>query len=274
MPMIKVGDIRLHYSMRGRGRSMVFLHGIGGTLHNYDPIARRLIRNWRVITYDQRGFGGSDKPLDKPYSTESWADDLSGLMGRLHIRRGVVVGHSMGGRIACHFAAKYSRQASALIILDTTMWGSNPEGAKELRAGILRLPKEGMRVFAKDTPWARSLDPKYQLLSKMDQKETLANDPSAYALAAESVASDFAGETDSSFLDKIRCPTLIVVGDRDSAPLSGAIAMQRRVKGSRLGVVPDCGHYTIYEKPSVLLGMITDFIESLAGNPRQPNEAE
>jgi pimeloyl-ACP methyl ester carboxylesterase len=261
--MITVGDVRLHYTSRGKGRSMVFLHGIGGTLHNYDVIAKELVGAWRIVAYDHRGFGKSDKPLDKPYSTESWADDLSQLLARLHIRKAVVVGHSMGGRIACHFAAKYPEQASALIILDTTMWGSSPEGATELRVGIRRLPKEGMKVFANNTPWARSLDPKYRLLSRMDQEETLANDPAAYALAAESVASDFAGETDSSFLSKIRCPTLIVVGDRDSAPLTGAITMHRQIKGSHLGIVPDCGHYTIYEKPRVLLGMITDFTRSL-----------
>jgi pimeloyl-ACP methyl ester carboxylesterase len=238
---------------------MIFLHGIGGTLHNFDLVSKELVKRWRVVAYDQRGFGKSDKPLERPFSTESWADDLSRLLARLHIRRAVVVGHSMGGRIACHFAARYPEQTAAIVALDTTMWGSNLAGAKELRAGKARLSKEGMSVFARDTPWARSLDPTYIRLVKKDEDETLANDPSAYALAVESVAADFAGETDSSFLSEIRCPALIVLGDRDSAPLSGAMEMHKRIKGSNLGVIPNCGHYSIYEKPSILLSMLTDF---------------
>ena len=263
MPTVSVGDTNLHFASRGEGRCTVFLHVIGGTLHNFDLVARKLSKHWRTVAFDQRGFGKSDKPIDRPYSTELWADDLSSLLTALRIRKAVVAGHSMGGRIACHFAAKYPEKAAALIVLDTTMWGTNPDGARELRAGILRLKVEGMGVFASDTPWARTLDPKLRHLAELDREETLMNDPGAYALAAESVASDFAGEADYSFLSKIQCPTLIVVGDKDSAPLSGAVAMRNQIKGSHLGVIPDCGHYTIYEKPDVLLAMITDFTRNL-----------
>jgi pimeloyl-ACP methyl ester carboxylesterase len=213
----------------------------------------------RVIGIDQRGFGKSDKPIDRPYSTEMWADDLSKFLRALNIGRTVVAGHSMGGRIACHFAAKYPRQTAGLVVMDSTMWGSNPAGATELRSGVTRVVAEGMKVFA-NTPWSRSLDARHRRISKLVTRETMANNPRAYALAAEIVAADMAGETDYSFLGKIDCPTLIIVGDRDSAPLEGALAMRRMIHGASLGVIPDCGHFSTLEKPDVLGSMLSDFI--------------
>lgn len=259
-----MGDIEVNYLQEGRGDCIAFVHGIGGSLRDFEPLVPKLGRRWKCLRYDQRGFGDSDKPLDRPYSTELWADDLHRLLTKLHSGKTAIVGHSMGGRIACHFAAKYPAQTAAIVALDTTMWGSNPEGAKELREGIQKLPKQGMKVFVEGTPWSRSLNPRYSRIAKMEEEDTLANDPSAYALAAESVAADFAGETVYSFLGRIRCPALIVVGDRDSAPLQGAIEMHKQIRGSFLGVIPECGHFSIYEKPRILTSMLIDFMSNLS----------
>jgi pimeloyl-ACP methyl ester carboxylesterase len=262
LPRINIGDCRVNYKSEGRGRCVALLHGIGGTLNDFEPLVPLLAEKFRVVRLDQRGFGRSDKPHDKPYSTQMWANDLSQLLRGLHIQRAVIVGHSMGGRIACHFAATHPTQTAGLVVLDSTMWGSNVEGAAELRAGIGRIATEGMQAFAKSTPWSRSLGPRQRRISEFVARETLANDPSAYALAAETVAADFAGESDSSFLNKIDCPVLVVVGDRDSAPLEGALKMRREIRGAHLSVVQDCGHFSFLEKPGILGSMLADFIRN------------
>jgi 3-oxoadipate enol-lactonase len=65
-----IDDVRLNYKVEGKGECITLIHGIGGTLHDFDPIAGKLAERFRVLRYDQRGFGGSDKPLSRPYTNE------------------------------------------------------------------------------------------------------------------------------------------------------------------------------------------------------------
>jgi pimeloyl-ACP methyl ester carboxylesterase len=143
------------------------------------------------------------------------------------------------------------------------MWSSNPVGAERLRETVKRLSRSGMKTILDIAPWFQGLKRKSPDVAKFLRDETLANDPAAYALASESVAADFAGETDYSFLRKIRCPTLIVIGDKDSASIKGALEMCELITNSQLAIIPDCGHFSMYEKPRVLLAMIMEFISDL-----------
>lgn len=257
-------EISIHYKIEGRGRqTVILLHGIGGRLEAFDSVVSNLRKYYRVLRFDQRGFGKSDKPTQYPYNTAMWADDIADLMDKLSIEKAIVGGHSLGGRVVAHFAAKYPRKTIALILMNTTAWGSNPRGAEQMLKVAERVRTEGMIAATETTPWIKSLNPKYQKLALTIKKRTLMNDPKAYALAAESVAADFSGKTDSSFLKNISCPTLIIVGDSDSAPLEGALKMRQQISGSFLCVIPNCSHYSVYEKPDLLSTLIMDFVGSI-----------
>jgi 3-oxoadipate enol-lactonase len=261
---IEIGGLTFNFKSEGQGSCLAILHGIGGSLQEFDTIVPALKKKWRVLRYDQRGFGKSSKPLDKPYSLEVWADDLHSLQSKLRIRKMVVAGHSMGGRIACRFAAKYPEETIALIAISTTMWGSNHDAAIRLRESITRCKTEGIGAFFQNTTSYQNLEKRFPAIAKRLKQQRLTNDVDAYSMAAESVAADFSGETDYDFLKQISCPTLILVGDVDTSVLLGAAEMRRLIPGSRFGVIPDCSHFPHLESPRILSSMFMEFLSQLS----------
>ena len=88
------------------------IHGAGFGHFNFGPCTPELSKHFRVVDYDMRGYGQSDRPV-QDYDMEVWADDLAGLMDALEIPDAHVHGTSMGGMIAIAFAAKYPERTIA-----------------------------------------------------------------------------------------------------------------------------------------------------------------
>ncbi len=104
------------------GRRWVFLHGLMGYAMNWRRIIKGLEDTERVLTFDQRGHGKSWKPLTG-YAAEDFADDVYLITEELGWDRFILVGHSMGGRNALQFAAKFPEKVEKLVIEDI-----GPEG--------------------------------------------------------------------------------------------------------------------------------------------------
>ncbi len=96
---------------------LIFLHGLMGYARNWKGVFRRLQGPWTVLVYDQRGHGDSFKP-SSGYRPEDYADDLKQILDELGWGKISLVGHSMGGRSAFHFAYKYPERVERLVIED------------------------------------------------------------------------------------------------------------------------------------------------------------
>ena len=252
MPTIEIDRLNINYDLKGSGLSVVLVHGHGGSSRFYGSLAGRLRNHYTVLTYDQRGYGLTDKPLDQPYSTELWAEDLYRLLTELSIKETVIGGHSMGGRVCAAFAASHPTMTTGLMMFNTTWFGSNPKAADEIERSIPKIEMEGMTGA-----------PEFSRLDTGGKQRMLSNDPKSYALGAKAVARDFRDQTRDNILDKIECPTLILNGDRDSAPLEGAIKSYERIKNSRLAVIPGSGHYSLLEKEEICAAIIIDFLQDI-----------
>lgn len=101
---------------------MVFLHGVMGSGANWRKIIPAFQKDFRILTYDQRGHGWSFKP-SSGYSPEDYAEDLRRILDELGWGQVILIGHSMGGRNALHFAQKFPERVEALVIEDI-----GPEG--------------------------------------------------------------------------------------------------------------------------------------------------
>src|SRR5258708_1505269 len=99
MPVARVGDINVYYELHGEGTPLVLIGGLGTDITPYAGIIDWLAQRFRVLAFDNRGAGRTDKP-DAPYTIGQMADDTAGLMETLSIERAHVAGVSMGGRIA------------------------------------------------------------------------------------------------------------------------------------------------------------------------------
>ena len=90
--------------------------GYPGAMYRTGPSALLARAGFRVITYDHRGIGGSDKP-DEPYTTRMFAQDASGLLQALGITQAHVLGHSMGGRVAQWMALDDPERVRSLVLV-------------------------------------------------------------------------------------------------------------------------------------------------------------
>ena len=263
MSTVDINGLRVNYEREGSGPVIVFLHGHGGNLTLFNGLTAWLKRDYTVLRYDQRGYGRTEKPLHPPYSTNLWADDLHRLLIRLEIEEAIVGGHSMSGRICAIFAANYPEMVKGLMTFNTTWFGANPEAASSLERGAERIEEEGMAPVLRTSRSLNSIPEDRRKVRNTVEEMLLKNDPKSYALGSRAVALDFKGGSREDLLSAIECPTQIIIGDRDSAPLEGALRMLRGIKLSRLAVIPGSGHYCILEKPEFIEIVLADFLRVL-----------
>ena len=128
MSQISVNGVSLWWQETGAGDPVVQIHGAGFGHFNFATATPALSEHFRVVDFDLRGYGQSDRPIQH-YDMEVWADDIAGLMDALSIPKAHDHGTSMGAMIAQQFAAKYPDKVDRLIL--------NCGAAKLDRAGAL-----------------------------------------------------------------------------------------------------------------------------------------
>ena len=132
MPDIMVNGVRLFYGERGSGTAMVWAHGLGGTWQEWEGLIEFFQDRYRVVAYDARGHGDSEKP-DRPeaYSQDIMVEDMRGVMDALDINKAIVGGHSMGANVALNFALRYPERCIGLIPVGIGSGSSDREWWKE-----------------------------------------------------------------------------------------------------------------------------------------------
>jgi pimeloyl-ACP methyl ester carboxylesterase len=113
-----VGEIDLYYELVGDGPPVVLIPGLGADVATFEPIIHGLAPRCRVLVFDPRGAGRSDKP-DIPYSIGMLADDTAGLMETVGQPASTVVGVSMGGRVALELALRHPERVERLVLVST-----------------------------------------------------------------------------------------------------------------------------------------------------------
>ena len=129
MQRARINGIELAYELRGTGLPMVMIHGAQGDQTMFTDLAHRFADHFRVLTFDQRGSGLSEKP-HTAYSIALLADDTAALMEHVGFSPAHVIGVSMGGTIAQELVLRHARKVSSLILGCTT-----PGGPKAVRIG-------------------------------------------------------------------------------------------------------------------------------------------
>src|SRR5271166_1618926 len=129
MERARINGVEIAYELRGAGDPIVMIHGAQGDQSMFAGMAAEFAKSYRVLTFDQRGSGLSEKP-DMPYSIAMLADDTAALMDHLAIASAHIIGVSMGGMIAQEFALRHPHKVRSLVLGCTT-----PGGPKAHRIG-------------------------------------------------------------------------------------------------------------------------------------------
>ena len=153
MPFALSGDCHIYWTAIGRGPPIVLVRGLARSHRYFEPIVPYLARYFRVILFDNRGSGRSDRPAG-PYSSDQMADDVVAVMDAAGARSAWILGMSLGGMIALDTARRHPRRVSGLVLGSCTARGRGyptrvPLWPKLLLAISALLPRSmGRRVQA------------------------------------------------------------------------------------------------------------------------------
>jgi pimeloyl-ACP methyl ester carboxylesterase len=256
----------------GTGPALVLLHGLGDSADQFEPIAARLPADWRLLALDQRGHGGSFKPVEG-YSPIDFADDARALLVEAGLDSAHLFGHSMGGRNAMVLAARAPERARSLILGDIGP-EENLEDVEATRRFFEGLPEVfGTSTAARDHWCERK--PGYSKENVDLLMRGLEQGPDGglrwrFSKAA-CVAAVTAARSRSwwDFLVQVRCPLLLLHAEH-SSELSSEVAtrMRREVPSARYVTIPASGHNFHLEQPERAAAEIRSFVEEVESKRR------
>lgn len=153
--LIELGGLRFHYRdwfcVNPKARPLVLLHGFTSHARAWDALAEALSNDHRVLALDQRGHGESEWAAPDAYGTFEMVADLEAFVAALDLRSFTLLGHSMGGLVALHYAGKRPRSLSRLVIIDI-----GPDIAADGLARIESSVQSADRFPSKEAAFARA----------------------------------------------------------------------------------------------------------------------
>ncbi len=263
MPTLIVNGAELSYEDTASGRqTVVFAHGLLWSGRLFDAQVAALRDRYRCITFDFRGQGRS-KVTESDYDMETLAGDAAALIEQLSAGPCHFVGLSMGGFVGMRLAARRPELIRTLTLLSTSPDRESFSTALRLRGMSFIARWLGVRLVIGGI-MKRLFAPKFlNDPARADQhqecwRRLLAIDPVGARRAALGVMTR---QPVYEELNRIKAPTLILVGDRDpNTPPEKARRIQEGIPGSRLTVFPDAGHTLPEEEPDAVNAALTAFL--------------
>ena len=249
----------------GRGRAVVLLHAFPLNATMWMPQREALGASGnRVLTPDQRGFGGSQLGHDEP-SLDEVADDIATMLDAKKIARAVIGGLSMGGYVAMAFWRRHRDRVEALVLADTKAGADPPEAAaNRLRIADQVLADGSSKLLVEELLpkliGATTAEKRALILGRVKALVETAPPP-AVAWAQRAMA---ARPDSTETLRTVDVPTLVVVGEEDViSPPADAQAMADAIPGARLVAIPASGHLTAVETPDEFNSAVAEFLATL-----------
>ena len=148
--------VNVHFRDEGnpQGLAIVFVHGHTEDLHTWNELIQKMNDEFRLVRYDLRRHGLTGPAPDNDYKIDNYITDLSMFIESLGIKRFVLVGHSMGGRISVKYTIENQQKVLALILLSSS--GAPPK-EKESPPIALRLMKNPLGRFLLKRVWSRKM---------------------------------------------------------------------------------------------------------------------
>lgn len=276
MSFATVNGVRLFYELHGSGDPIVLIPGLGLDHFYFQYAIPELQRHFRVLAYDPRGTGESDRPPGE-YSMELWADDLAKLLATLGIERAHIVGSSLGGCVAFELLRRTPSIARSLILVAAF---SELDRALEInfRMRIAIIERLGMGDVIRDHVLLWTLSREFIATERGGRAAdalvaSLArNDPKLYVEFLKAILrfgrvlpGQEGHPKPTASLSSIAAPTLVIVGDRDIlTPVAFSQRIVERMPHAELAVIERCGHITFIEQPEENTRLIAEFVSRQA----------
>lgn len=260
MTKIAVADGEIEYQETGSGHPLIFVSGLGGVGRYWEPQLAAFGARYRVISYDQRGTGGSDRK-QRSFSVDGMTADLVGLMDALRIEKAHIVGLSTGGAIGQTLAVEHPQRVARLVVVST--WTHcDPWFRRLFEARRTMYREAGSALHAMFHPlWLYPPDYVNAHDAEIDEerrKSVAGAPPVEVSIGRIDAIMGFDRRED---LGRIKAPTLIVAADNDYiTPSYYAEALARGIPGSKLVVMKGGGHSVSKTRPEEFNRLVLDFL--------------
>tara|TARA_B110000459_G_scaffold26041_1_gene25312 strand:- start:6326 stop:7258 length:933 start_codon:yes stop_codon:yes gene_type:complete len=245
--------IKVHLTEQGSGNtSVVLIHGLGGAMHEFKPLAERLAKNYHVVSFDLPGFGLSDAPSHTTDIQAVYRDFMGFILDNYIKDTCYLIGNSMGGMIAWNTALNKMKKIQKLVLLAPAgydMVQIAEKNAEWINQPIIRflLAKGAARFIAKSNVEMcfyndEHIDPelfdrKYGMMNKVGNLEYLKQ------------LAGYKKFMDTSTIKQIETPTLLIWGTEDEIiPYSHAERFNRDLPNCTFLTYENCGHAPMLEE--------------------------
>ena len=255
----EINGAACRYALAGQGRqTLVLIHELGGSLNSWDAMLPLLPATLRVLRYDLRGAGMSEKARGTN-SIDALADDLAALLDHAGVDGPVIVmAAAMGAAVAVRFASRHTDRVARMVLIGPAL-GVPAERREAARQLTDRIDREGMRAIA-DAVLPKAFPD--DLWNSPEEKSLaiarwLGADPEGYAanyriLVDNDLRPELAGVT---------CPVLVLAGRFD--PFSGPEAVDAGTAAlpDRRFQAVDGGHFMTIQSPGLVANAARAFLE-------------
>lgn len=263
MPKFKGTEVELYYEIYGEGEPLVLIEGLSYSSWMWFKQIPALSKYFKLIVFDNRGVGESDKPKE-PYTTSMMARDVRDLMNGLGIQKAHILGVSMGGLIAQQFAIEYPQMVNKLVLVCTGHNGPNAVMPSQEVLELLARPKgntpeERVRYAIEFITTEKNRREKPDVIEEIIEQQ-LSNKIPPYAYNNQLHAC--ATHNSEEQLCKIKQPTLIIFGDSDQIfPIGNAHRLHNKIAGSELVILENGGHLFLIECAAEFNKAVIEFLQ-------------
>jgi esterase len=252
--------MNLHFEAVGKGRPLIILHGLLGSADNWRLMSRRLGAHYKVLAVDLRNHGRS--PHSDIFDYDVMTADLREFMEQQALRRIMLLGHSIGGKVAMQFAIDYSERVDRLVIVDIGPKPYEPSQRYILEA-LRSLDLTRCKSFA-DVDAALAAEVSSESLRQFLLKN-LARDENGrlrWKVHLEAIYRNYdklaRGLAPGRTFDK---PTLFIRGGRSSyIEDDDALLIRQIFPGAEIATLPEAGHWVHVDAPEEFFQTVLNFL--------------
>ena len=243
-------DIRLHYTDRGAGQTILLLHGWGCNCTTFGAAQQWLEQHFRVIAVDFAGFGQSEEPCEV-WGIEEYTRSVEALAKAEGIENPILIGHSFGGRVSIVYSSRNS--VRKVILVDAA--GVKPKRSMKYYAKVY-----SFKLLKRIAPVFLGKERAQELIEKRRAKSG-SSDYNQASPMMRAILSKVVNEDLCHLMPKIVAPTLLFWGERDTAtPLADAKRMEKLIPDAGLVTVAGAGHFSFLENMPLFLRVLESFL--------------
>ncbi|MCS7019826.1 MAG: alpha/beta hydrolase [Cytophagales bacterium] len=267
--------MEVHYRSEGNPNDslpIVLLHGTGASLHTWDGWAAALAPERRVVRLDLPAYGLTGASPTGNYSINAYVAFLNEFLNRLHIRRCVLGGNSLGGSIAWNYALQHPEQIAALILVDAGGYPANQATPRQpplaFQLATIPIVKNLFRYVLPRFVIEKSIanvygNPAHISQQLVDRYYELSLHPSNRRAFIDRMKKG-TQPTDTLLIKQLNVPTLVMWGGRDRLiPVECAYKFQRDLPNDTLVIFHELGHVPMEESPEQTVQAVQYFLNTL-----------